>query len=85
MQFIDPDERRGEKERKCKKNGEKKQFRGRDDVKKNSREENETRISEKCDNKNEIYELRLVIYLCANLLLHKKLKGRTRVRLYCVR
>jgi hypothetical protein len=27
------------------------------------------RITEKCDNKNEIYDLRLVIYLCANLLL----------------
>lgn len=26
----------------------------------------------KCDNKNEIYELRLVIYLCANLLLQTK-------------
>lgn len=26
----------------------------------------------KCDNKNEIYELRLVIYLCANLLLQKE-------------
>jgi hypothetical protein len=24
-------------------------------------------ITEKCDNKNRIYELRLVIYLCANL------------------
>lgn len=26
------------------------------------------RKSHKCDNKNEIYEFRLVIYLCANLL-----------------
>lgn len=30
----------------------------------------------KCDNKNEIYELRLVIYLCANLLLQSDGRGR---------
>lgn len=30
----------------------------------------------KCDNKNEIYELRLVIYLCANSLLQKNKRGR---------
>lgn len=32
----------------------------------------------KCDNKNQIYELRLVIYLCANLLLQRNKKGRIR-------
>lgn len=38
----------------------------------------------KCDNKTEIYELRLVIYLCANLLLQKAEGGERRVRLYYV-
>lgn len=35
-------------------------------------EEVEDENHRESDNKNEIYELRLVIYLCANLLLQKK-------------
>lgn len=50
-------------------------------------EKDEKENHRKCDNKNEIYELRLVIYLCANLLLQKEKAMKTkrgRVRHYYV-
>lgn len=59
--------------RKNKRNGKNNIF-----VDRGKQEEKRKKNHRKCDNKNEIYELRLVIYLCANLLLPKEKAMKTK-------